>query len=102
MHLASRLFLAALISFSTAASALAQGGGATTSLSGTVTDSSGAIIPGASVAVKNVATGTTFETVTNENGYFSVPALNPGTYTVAVTLMGFKTAVVNDVRVNAS
>jgi hypothetical protein len=82
--------------------AFAQGGGATTALSGTVTDTSGAIIPGASVLVKNNATSTQFETTTNDSGYFTVPALNPGTYTVTVTLMGFKTAVLSDVRVNAS
>ena len=39
--------------------------------------------------------------VTNESGTFTVPAVDPGTYTVTVTLMGFKTAVLNDVRVNA-
>ena len=82
--------------------ASAQGGGATTSLSGTVTDTSGAIIPGANVVVKNVGTSIQFDVVTNESGYFSVPALDPGAYTVTVTLMGFKTAVLNDVRVNAS
>ncbi len=82
--------------------ASAQGGGATTSLSGTVTDTSGAIIPGASVVVKNAGTSIQFDAVTNESGYFSVPALDPGAYTVTVTLMGFKTAVLNDVRVNAS
>ncbi len=67
-----------------------------------MTDTSGAIIPGATVAVKSVATATQFDTVTNESGYFSVPALDPGVYTVTVTLMGFKTAVLNDVRINAS
>ncbi len=81
---------------------LAQGGGATTSLSGTVTDTSGAVIPGANVVVKNTGTAAENEAVTNEAGYFTVPALNPGTYSVTVTLMGFKTAVVNDVKVNAS
>ena len=58
--------------------AFAQGGGATTSLSGTVTDTSGAIIPGATVVVKSIATATQFDAVTNESGYFSVPALDPG------------------------
>ena len=67
-----------------------------------MTDTSGAVIPGASVAVKNTATSTLFDTVTNESGYFSVPALDPGSYSVTVTLMGFKTAVLNDVRLNAS
>jgi hypothetical protein len=102
MQFAARLIVAVLCLSAVAGPAFAQGGGATTSLSGTVTDSSGGIIPGASVTVKNVATSTQFETISNENGYFSVPALDPGTYSVTVALSGFKTAVVNDVRVNAS
>jgi hypothetical protein len=82
--------------------AYAQGGGATTALSGTVTDTSGAIIPGANVVVKNNGTATEFQAVTDERGYFTVPALDPGSYTVTVTLMGFKTAVLGDVRIAAS
>jgi hypothetical protein len=82
--------------------AFAQGGGATTSLSGTVTDTSGAVIPGAGVTVKNDATASQFEAITDERGYFTVPALDPGSYTVTVILMGFKTAVLNNVRLNAS
>ena len=105
MKLNARLFVTAWFCLAVLAAhvpALAQGGGATTSLSGTVTDTSGAIIPGATVVVKSNATSTQFDAVTNESGYFSVPALDPGVYTVTVTLMGFKTAVLNDVRVNAS
>jgi len=106
MQSSARLILLALFCFAMDAvapeTARAQGGGATTSLSGTVTDTSGAIIPGATVVVKNVGTATQFDAVTNESGYFSVPALDPGAYTVTVTLMGFKTAVLNDVRLNAS
>ena len=102
MKSTARLCLTALFTLVFAAAAFAQGGGATTSLSGTVTDTSGAIIPGASVAVKSNTTSTTFEAVTNENGYFTVPSIDPGSYTVSVTLMGFKTAVLNDVRINAS
>ena len=106
MRSTARLFLSALFCLAMDAvvpeAAFAQGGGATTSLSGTVTDTSGAIIPGASVVVKNTATATQFDALSNESGYFSVPALDPGTYSVTVTLMGFKTAVLNDVRVNAS
>jgi hypothetical protein len=82
--------------------AYAQGGGATSSLSGTVTDSSGGVIPGATVTVKNDATNTEFTAVTGENGGFTVPSIDAGTYTVTVALMGFKTAVVGDVRVNAA
>ncbi len=101
-----RLLLAVFVlSMATAVSttpAFAQGGGATTSLSGTVTDTSGAIIPGANVSVKSNATSTEFTAVTNESGFFTVPSIDPGGYTVTVTLMGFKTAVLNDVRVNAA
>src|SRR5688500_13773997 len=79
----------------------AQGGGSTSALSGTVTDASGAVIPGATVAVKNNATSTEYQAVSSEDGTFTVPALNPGSYTVTVSLMGFKTAVLNDVRLNA-
>jgi hypothetical protein len=81
--------------------AYAQGGGVTSAISGTVADASGAVIPGADVKLKNDATGAEFTTVTRENGTFSIPALQPGTYTVTVALMGFKTAVAKGVVVNA-
>src|SRR5687768_6912903 len=73
-------------------------GSAATSLAGTVVDTGGGVIPGVTVSVKNNATGATFETVTNTSGAFSVPALDAGTYTVTVSLSGFKTSVINDVR----
>jgi hypothetical protein len=74
-------------------------GGATSLISGVVVDTNGGVIPGAAVSVKNDATGQTYDTVTNSAGAFSVPALSAGVYTVTVTLSGFKTAVLSDVRV---
>ena len=76
-------------------------GGATSSLSGTVTDTTGGIVPGASVTVKNLATNAASEAVTNGEGQFTVPALNAGKYAVAVRLAGFKTVTINDVEVRA-
>jgi hypothetical protein len=76
---------------------LAQGG-ASSSISGVVVDAAGGIIPGATVVVKNEA-GATFEATTNTEGVFSVPAVTAGTYTVTVSLTGFKTAVISDVRI---
>jgi hypothetical protein len=73
--------------------------GGTQSLSGVVTDPAGGVIPGATVVAKNVATGQTFEVSSNEAGVFAIPGLNVGTYSVTVTLQGFKTAVLNDVRI---
>jgi hypothetical protein len=85
-----------------APAAFAQGGGTTSSLSGTVADASGAIIPGADIKIKNVNTGAEFSAVSNESGSFSIPALPPGTYSATVSLMGFKTAVINDIVLNAA
>ncbi|HUS08556.1 MAG TPA: carboxypeptidase-like regulatory domain-containing protein, partial [Bryobacteraceae bacterium] len=60
------------------------------SLSGEVTDSSGAPVPGAQVVVTNVLTTVTHEAVANEAGRYNVNFLQPGTYTLAVEKAGFK------------
>jgi hypothetical protein len=91
------LFCAALMAFFSV-NAYAQGG-ATTTLAGTVVDSSGAMIPGADVVAKNNATATEYRAVTDSTGHFSITALNSGTYTVTVSLMGFKSVVLPDVAV---
>jgi hypothetical protein len=100
---AGQLWLAVLVLFACASgTAFAQGGGATTMLTGIVADPSGAVIPGASVVAKNNATATEFTTTTNDQGSFTIPAIDPGNYTVTVSLMGFKTAVLNAVQVLAA
>jgi hypothetical protein len=81
-------------------SAFAQGSFFST-LSGTVADSSGAVIPGASVKVRNNGTGAEVDAVSGADGGFTVPSLAGGNYSVTVTLMGFKTAVLKSVTVNA-
>lgn len=69
------------------------------SISGTVTDPNGAIIPGATVAVKNVDTNIAATVTTNDAGAFTVPFLIPGKYNVTVTTSGFKTAVRENLQV---
>jgi hypothetical protein len=76
-------------------------GGATSSISGIVTDAQGAVIPGADIVAKNKATNAESRAVSSESGAFTIPALNAGTYNVTVTLMGFKTVVLNDVVLSA-
>jgi hypothetical protein len=88
------LCVALLLSATT--SAFAQG--SSSSLSGSVVDAGGGVIPGATVVVKNNATAVSQTVVTNSTGAFALPALAVGTYTVTVSLTGFKTAVINDVR----
>jgi Carboxypeptidase regulatory-like domain len=82
--------------------AYGQGAGTTTSLSGLVVDSSGGVMPGVDVVVKNNATAATYSATTDGNGRFTVPALNPGIYTVTVSLTGFKTVVLPDVQLTAA
>lgn len=76
-------------------------GGTTSTISGVVVDTGGGVIPGAAVEITHAATGVTQMSVTNAEGAFSFPAQNIGTYTVTVTLEGFKTFVVNDVVLTA-
>jgi hypothetical protein len=63
-----------------------------------VVDQSGAVVPGADVKIKNDATGVEFKTITAENGTFSIPALDAGTYTATVSMAGFKQAIVKDIK----
>jgi hypothetical protein len=74
---------------------------ATSSITGVVVDSGGGFVPGATVTVKNDATGGESTAVTSSNGTFTVPSLNVGIYTVTVSLQGFKTAILKDVTVTA-
>src|SRR6266581_1021172 len=59
-------------------------------LLGTITDSSGGVIPNAKVTVTEVNTGVTRSGQTNESGNYTFPDLAPGQYAVAVELQGFK------------
>ncbi len=81
---------------------LAQGVGGTTSLNGVVVDAQGGVIPGASIEVKNTATGVLEAVVSNTAGAFSIPGLSPGVYVVTVSLSGFKTTIITDVRLVAA
>ncbi len=59
-------------------------------LTGTVDDASGAVIPGANVTLKNVNSGDERKTVTNNDGFFSINAVPPGDYTVLIEAKGFQ------------
>jgi hypothetical protein len=94
--------IAPLVCLATIASATMAYGQVTTSLSGTVTDTSGAVLPGADVVAKADETGTTLTAVTNERGLFNIPGMPIGRYTVTVSLQGFKTVALSDIRLNTA
>ncbi len=95
-----RLALAASLLLSGSATlCLAQ---ASSGVTGTVTDPTGAIVPGASVIVTNVGTGTTNTLVTSSSGTYSVTGLVPGRYKIVVTAPGFTKTVQNDVNVEVT
>lgn len=66
---------------------------ATGSFVGTVTDASGAVIPGATIVVTNRGTNRSVSVMSNEDGAYVVPLLNPGEYDFTVSKAGFKKAV---------
>ena len=71
------------------------------SLAGTVTDESGAVIPGAKVTLKNSSTQVTRDTTTTGEGFYKFNSLPPGSYGVTVTAPNFKTATFDNVSVVA-
>ncbi len=69
----------------------------TGTLTGTVTDQSGAVVAGATVKVTSPANGATRTTTTNAEGSFTLPELNPDAYDVSVSKAGFKEVVQRNV-----
>jgi len=69
-------------------------------VTGRVTDSTGSVVPGATVTAKNGGTGLTRSTTSNTTGDYRIPQLPPGRYTISAELTGFKTAVREDVELN--
>jgi hypothetical protein len=59
-------------------------------LTGTVADPSGAVVPGASITMKNEQSGDERKTVANNDGFFSINAVQPGDYTVIIKAQGFE------------
>src|SRR5216117_4278723 len=67
-------------------------------LSGTVSDTANALMPGVSITATNTATGVVSTAVSNETGTYNIPSLLPGVYTVSAELPGFQTRNFTDVR----
>jgi hypothetical protein len=73
----------------------------TSQLSGTVHDQQGAAIPNAQVTVTNKANGLKYDTTTNDRGFWVLASLPAATYRVSVAMSGFKTAITDEVKLDA-
>src|SRR5678815_1225425 len=91
---------AALLCLLVGAHAFAQTANAT--LGGSVSDPTGALIPGVSIKATNTETGIVNTTLSNESGVYQLPSLQPGTYTVTAELPGFQTQVVRSLKIEFS
>ena len=67
---------------------------------GTVTDSSGSVIPGVTVTVRNTGTAAAQPTVTDSEGRYTIPALPVGDYEVQAELQGFQTVIRRGIRLS--
>ena len=72
------------------------------SVVGTVTDSAGALVPGATIRLQDMQTGLTREATSNDSGGFKVSTIPAGTYKVTVSKSGFGDVVLNDITVIAN
>ena len=82
-----RLLLPAALLAMRAQVAMAQ----TAQITGKVTDPSGAVVPGVEVSAVNLDNGSRRDTVSNSDGYYTLPLLQPGNYELRAQLSGFKT-----------
>src|SRR5262245_11730530 len=80
--------------------AFAQGGSGT--LTGTIEDSTKALIPGVQVSAKNVATGVVTTNLSNESGAYTIVGLLPGTYELKAELSGFQSQTFNNIELGTN
>lgn len=74
----------------------------TARLEGTVQDQSGAVVPNAKVTVTNTKTQVAVNVTTNTQGYFTAPALQPGTYSLVVEATGFRKFTLTDIALDVA
>jgi Carboxypeptidase regulatory-like domain len=70
-------------------------------LSGTVTDPTGALVPGAKVTLSSATENATRDTVADSKGQYVIPAIPPGTYALTVNANGFQPQTFNNIRLTS-
>jgi carboxypeptidase family protein/TonB-dependent receptor-like protein len=92
------VFLILFLAFCSLPSVFGQS--ATATLSGTVKDQNGAVVPGTTVTAENKTTGLKRQATTNDEGYFTIPLLPPSGYSVTAQAEGFSPVEVSNVVLN--
>lgn len=95
-HFAFALFILLL------SSVIALGQGTTSRVTGVVTDSQGAVVPGATVTLTNEGTNSTLTMETTSSGTYTFDSVQPGTYSVSVEMQGFKKFISTNNQVNVN
>jgi Carboxypeptidase regulatory-like domain/TonB dependent receptor len=93
-------FLVALLALAPAAPTMAQSQAANGSIEGTITDTSGGVLPGVTVTITGADTGAERTIITNEHGLYRAPLLPLGTYRVVAELQGFKKFEQTDIKLS--
>jgi putative hemolysin len=91
--------LLALLVFSTSVSAQTA---ATALITGTVTDQSGALVPGAEVEILDLGTNATRKVTCDENGVYRIVNVTPATYRITASAQGFKKATIQSIRIEVA
>lgn len=73
------------------------GQGITGSINGTISDSSGAVVPGATITAKNTSTGVAAKTISDAAGRYAFPSLAPGSYIISVEQPGFSSTLLSGI-----
>jgi hypothetical protein len=95
-----RVLCTALLSMTLTAPAFAQSQGANGAIEGTVSDTSGGVLPGVTITITHLDTGTERAVVTNEKGLYRAPLLPIGKYRVVAELQGFKKFEGTDIQLS--
>jgi hypothetical protein len=74
----------------------------TSAIDGSVTDPSGAVVPNATVTIKNVETGASRSLTTTANGYYRFASLSAAMFTITVTAPGFSTLIQENIRLQVA
>ena len=100
-HQFTRFLCALVCAFIASAFAVTAEAQFKASIQGTVRDSAGAVVSGATVTVTNVETGRSQHTVTGDEGFYRIDGLAPGSYNVVAEVTGFKKKVLEGVVIHA-